>query len=89
MRLLFRILLAVTLVILFLGRVSRGKLMPAFLVAPFLAWFSVSVFVFGVFGARAAYLAWRDPANRRAYLFDIILAIAWIPYWYSNLHPRK
>jgi choline-glycine betaine transporter len=89
MRLLFRILLALTLVILFLGRVSGGKLLPAFILGPFLAWFGVSVFVFGVFGLRAAYLAWRDPANRRAYLFDIILAVAWIPYWYSNLHPRK
>ncbi len=89
MRLAFRVLLALTLVILFLGRVSGGKLMPAFFVAPFLAWFGVSVFVFGVFGLRAAYLAWRDAANRRAYLFDIILAIAWVPYWYSNLSPRK
>ena len=84
MRLLFRILLAVTLVILFLGRVSGGKLFPAFFVVPFLVWFNVSVFVFGVFGLRAAWLAWRDPANRKAYLFDIILAAAWVPYWYSN-----
>jgi len=89
MRLLFRILLALTLAILILGRVSGGKLMPAFIIGPFLAWFGISVFVFGVFGLRAAYLAWRDVPNRRAYLFDIILAIAWIPYWYSNLHPKK
>jgi choline-glycine betaine transporter len=89
MRLLFRILLVLTLVVLFLGRVSGGKLLPAFVIGPFLAWFSVSVFVFGVFGARAAYLAWRDPANRRAYLFDIILAVAWVPYWYSNLGLKK
>jgi len=38
-----------------------------------------------VFGLRAAYLAWRDPANRRAYMFDVILAVAWVPYWYVNL----
>jgi hypothetical protein len=47
------------------------------------AWFSVSVYVFGVFGLRSAYLAWRDPANRRAYMFDIILAVAWVPCWFA------
>ena len=85
MRLLFRILLALTLTVLFLGRVSGGKLFPQFFIAPFLAWFSASVFVFGVFGLRSAYLAWRDPLNRRAYVFDVILAVAWIPYWFVNL----
>jgi hypothetical protein len=85
MRLLFRILLAITLVVVFLGRVSNGRLLPRIFVVPFLAWFGVSAFVFGVFGLRSAYLAWRDPPNRRAYLFDIILAVAWVPYWYSNL----
>ena len=85
MRLAFRILLALTLITLILGRVSGGKMLPTPLLAPFIAWFSVSVFVFGIFGLRAAYLAWRDPANRRAYMFDIILAVAWIPYWYVNL----
>lgn len=88
MRTLFRVLLALTLIILFLGRVSGGKLLPAFILGPFLAWFSVSVFVFAVFGLRSAYLAWRDAANRRAYMFDVILAVAWIPYWYVNVHPR-
>jgi len=85
MRLAFRILLAITLIVLILGRVSGGKMLPTFLFVPFVAWFSVSVFVFGVFGLRAAYLAWRDPANRRAYMFDVILAVAWVPYWYVNL----
>ena len=85
MRLAFRVLLALTLVILFLGRVSGGKLFPTSFIVPFLAWFSVSVFVFGVFGLRAAYLAWRDPVHRRAYIFDIILAVAWVPYWFVNL----
>ncbi len=86
MRLAFRVLLAATLVTLFLGRVSGGRLFAPWFLNLFLQWFTVSVAVFGVFGARAAYFAWRDPANRKAYLFDIILAIAWIPYWYSNLH---
>jgi hypothetical protein len=85
MRLAFRILLALTLITLILGRVSGGKMLPTAFLAPFVAWFSVSVFVFGIFGLRAAYLAWRDPANRRAYMFDIILAVAWVPYWYVNL----
>ena len=85
MRLLFRILLALTLVVVFLGRLSGGKLFPTFFIVPFLAWFSVSVYVFAVFGLRSAWLAWRDAANRRAYLFDIVLAVAWVPYWYSNL----
>jgi hypothetical protein len=82
MRLAFRILLAATLIVLLLGRVSGGKLLPTALFPPFIVWFSVSVFVFGVFGLRAAYLAWRDPANRRAYMFDVILALAWVPYWF-------
>jgi hypothetical protein len=85
MRLLFRILLALTLVVVFVGRVSGGKLFPTFFIVPFLAWFSVSVYVFGVFGLRSAWLAWRDAPNRRAYLFDIVLAVAWVPYWYSNI----
>jgi hypothetical protein len=85
MRLLFRILLAVTLVVMFLGRIAGGKLFSPAFTGLFLQWFAVSVFVFGIFGLRAAYLAWRDPSNRRAYMFDIILAAAWIPYWYSNL----
>ena len=87
MRIAFRVLLFLTLLILVLGRFSGGKL-PAFLLVPFFAWFSVSVFVFGIFGLRSAYLAWRDPANRKAYLFDIILAVAWVPYWFSNLAKR-
>jgi hypothetical protein len=72
MRLLFRFLLALTL-------------FPPVFIRLFMQWFAVSVFVFAVFGLRAVYLAWRDAGNRRAYLFDIILAVAWIPYWYSNL----
>lgn len=85
MRLLFRILLAVTLIVVLLGRVSGGKLLPAALLAPFFTWFTVSVFVFGIFGLRAAYLAWRDRGMRKAYMFDIILAVAWVPYWYMNV----
>jgi hypothetical protein len=85
MRLLFRILLALTLVVMFLGRVSGGKLFPPVFIGLFLQWFAMSVFVFAIFGLRSAYLAWRDPANRRAYFFDILLAVAWVPYWYSNL----
>jgi hypothetical protein len=82
LRVAFRFLVAITLAIVFLGRIPGGRLLPYFMIGPFLAWFRVSVFVFGLFGLRAAYLAWRDPAHRSAYLFDIIIAVAWIPYWY-------
>ena len=58
MRVLFRVLLFVTLLILVLARVAGGKLLPAFVLAPFIQWFYVSVFVFGLFGMRAAWLAW-------------------------------
>ncbi len=87
MRIAFRVLLFLTLLILVVWRFSGGKL-PAFVLVPFFTWFYVSVFVFGIFGLRSAYLAWRDPANRKAYLFDIILAVAWVPYWFSNLAKR-
>jgi hypothetical protein len=85
MRLLFRVLIVITMLVIFLGRVTGGKFLPAALLPPFLSWFAVSVFVFGVFGLRSAYLAWRDAANRRAYMFDVILAVAWVPYWYLNV----
>ncbi len=85
MRLLFRVLMALTLLVMFLGRMTGGKLFPPAFIALFLQWFAVSVFVFAVFGLRSAWLAWRDPANRRAYFFDILLAAAWVPYWYTNL----
>jgi hypothetical protein len=88
MRALFRILLFATLLILVLGRISGGRLLPTFVVGPFIQWFYVSVFVFGLFGMRAAWLAWRDPVNRRAYLLDVILAAAWIPYWFINLNRK-
>jgi choline-glycine betaine transporter len=88
MRALFRVLLFATLLVLVLGRVSGGRLLPAFIIGPFVTWFSVSVFVFGIFGIRAAWLAWRDPANRKAYMLDVVLAAAWIPYWFINLNRK-
>jgi len=88
MRALFRVLLFATLLILVLGRVAGGRLLPAFVIGPFIQWFYVSVFVFGLFGIRAAWLAWRDPVNRRAYMLDVILAAAWIPYWFINLNRK-
>jgi hypothetical protein len=88
MRALFRVLLFATLLTLVLGRFAGGKLLPPFILGPFIQWFYVSVFVFGIFGMRAAWLAWRDPVNRKAYLLDVILAAAWIPYWFINLNRK-
>ena len=84
-RVAFRALAVLTLLIMFLARMSGGKLPPVVFVA-FHYWFILSVFVFAAFGVRAAMLEWRDPVNRRAYMFDILLALVWIPYWYSNLN---
>ena len=84
-RVAFRALVAFTLIMMFLARMSGGKL-PAMVFVAFSYWFSVSVFVFAAFGIRAAVLAWRHPHNRRAYTFDIVLAVVWIPYWYTNLN---
>ncbi len=83
-RIVFRALVAFTLLVMFLGRVSGGRL-PVLMVAPFYYWFLASVFVFAGFGIAAAVKAWREPVNRRAYLFDIVLAVIWIPYWMVNL----
>ena len=88
MRVLFRVLLFATLLVLVLARVSGGRLMPPFILGPFVQWFYVSVFVFGLFGMRSAWLAWRDPVNRKAYMLDVILAAAWIPYWFINLNRK-
>jgi hypothetical protein len=83
-RVVFRVLIAATLAIMAAGRMSRGRL--PFVVLPlFHSWFVISVFVFGMFGLLSAYHAWREPHNRRAYLTDVVLAAAWVPYWFSNL----
>lgn len=82
-RVIFRILIALTLAVMAIARWSGGR-MPAKLFAPFYYWFLVSVFVFGAFGAVSAWHAAHDPRNRRAYLTDVLLAAAWIPYWFAN-----
>jgi len=83
-RVIFRILIALTLAIMFFVRLSGGRMSPRpFL--PFYYWFLASVFIFGAFGLVSAYLALRDPHNRRAYLTDVVLAAAWVPYWFANL----
>ncbi|MES1257184.1 MAG: hypothetical protein ABUS51_02095 [Acidobacteriota bacterium] len=83
-RIVFRALVALTLIVMFLARRSGGRMNP-FLFLPFYYWFIASVFVFACFGILAAVKAWRDPHNRRAYLFDILLAASWVPYWFGNL----
>jgi hypothetical protein len=83
-RIVFRVLIGATLAVMALARISRGRL-PFVVFPPFYYWFVVSVFVFAGFGLVSAYHAFRDPPNRRAYLTDVLLAAAWIPYWFSNL----
>jgi hypothetical protein len=83
-RVAFRVLIAATLAVMAIARMSRGRL-PFVVFPPFYYWFVISVFVFGIFGLLSAYHAWREPHNRRAYLTDVVLAAAWVPYWFSNL----
>ena len=82
-RVIFRILIALTLAVMTIARVSGGR-MPAAVFPPFYYWFLISIVVFGAFGAVSAFQAVRDPRNRRAYLTDVVLAAAWIPYWFAN-----
>ncbi len=83
-RTVFRVLIAATLAVMLIARMSRGRL-PFVVFPPFYYWFLISVFVFAAFGLVSAWRAWREPHNRRAYLTDVLLAAAWIPYWLSNL----
>ncbi|HYA18760.1 MAG TPA: hypothetical protein VEF06_14905 [Bryobacteraceae bacterium] len=83
-RIIFRVLIAATLVVMTIPRFSGRHLAHA-LYVPFSAWFFVSVFLFGGFGLVSAYRALREPRNRQAYLTDVILAAAWVPYWFANL----
>jgi hypothetical protein len=82
-RTVFRVLIGLTLLVTMIARYSRGRL-QVMLFLPFYYWFLVSVFVFAVFGLISAYHAIREPHNRRAYLLDIVLAAAWVPYWFTN-----
>ena len=83
-RIVFRALVALTLLVMFIARLSGGRL-PVRVFPPFYYWFVMSVFVFGVFGIIAAVRAWREPDNRRAWLFDVMIAAAWVPYWFANV----
>lgn len=80
----FRVLIGLTLVVMALARMSGGSL-PVRIFPPFYYWFVVSVFVFGAYGLHSAWRAWRDPQNRRAWLLDVLLAAAWVPYWFTNV----
>ena len=83
-RIVFRALVGLTLIVMWLARLSGGRMNP-YEFLPFYYWFVVSVFVFAAFGIAAAFKAWKQPVNRRAYAFDIVLAVIWVPYWLSNL----
>lgn len=81
---LFRLLVGLTLAFMIAGRFTGHLPRPLW---PFIRWFARSVYVFGAFGLLAAVQAMRDPANRRAWLTDVAIAAAWVPYWMTNL-PR-
>ena len=81
---LFRVLIGLTLVVMALVRVSGGSL-PVRVFPPFYYWFVISVFVFGAYGLHSAWRAWREPLNRRAWLFDVLIAAAWVPNWLTNV----
>jgi hypothetical protein len=83
-RIVFRVLIGFTLLVMTVGR-FRGGHLPSVMYVTFSSWFFISVFVFGVFGLVSAYHAFREPQNRQAYLTDLVLAAAWIPYWSANL----
>jgi hypothetical protein len=82
-RIVFRALVALTLAIMTFTRWSGGRMPPA-IFPPFYYWFVISIFVFAGFGLVSAWHAIQDPPTRRAYLTDIVLAAAWVPYWFAN-----
>lgn len=84
LRTIFRVLIGLTLVVMALARLSGGGL-PVRIFPPFYYWFVISVFVFGAYGLHSAWRAWREPLNRRAWLFDVLIAAAWVPYWLTNV----
>jgi len=83
-RIVFRVLVGLTLIVMWLARMSGGRMNP-YEFLPFYYWFMISVFIFAGFGVAAGVKAWKEPLNRRAYLFDVILAVIWVPYWFANL----
>ncbi len=83
LRVTFRTLIGITLAIMMIMRWSGGH-MTAGTYRVFYNWFRISIFLFGAFGLWSAWNAFRDAPNRRAYLTDIVLAAAWVPYWFAN-----
>jgi hypothetical protein len=83
-RMIFRALVALTLVVMFFARRSGGHMGPRAFV-PFYYWFMATIVIFSAFGIVSAVRAWREPHNRRALLFDVLLAAIWVPYWFNNL----
>ena len=83
-RMIFRALMGLTLVVMYFARRSGGRMGPqAFL--PFYYWFLATIVVFSAFGIFSAFRTWKEPQNRRALLFDVLLAAIWVPYWFANL----
>jgi hypothetical protein len=82
-RMIFRVVMGLTLVVMYFARRSGGH-MGARAFVPFYYWFLATIVVFSAFGLVSAYRAFREPHNRRALLFDVLLAAIWVPYWFAN-----
>jgi hypothetical protein len=80
----FRGLVAATLLVMYVTRRSGGRMNP-YEFLPFYYWFMASAFIFGAFGIWSLLKAFKDPANRRAYLLDILISVTWVPYWLTML----
>jgi hypothetical protein len=85
LRYVFRGLVVLTLLVMYLSR--SGQMGPYSFLA-FTYWFMASLVLFAAFGLYSAYRAFRDPANRRAYLFDILIAVSWVPFWMAMVRSR-
>jgi hypothetical protein len=84
LRYIFRGLVAITLLVMYIERTTGGKMGPyAFLLFGY--WFIVTIVLFSAFGIYSVVRAIRDPRNRRAYLLDILISASWVPYWLTML----
>lgn len=83
-RIAFRAVLVITLVVLAVGKTSGGRLPPSILV-PFTYWFLFA----GIFGILyvlyCAFQVWKDAPGRKLHARDLLIAIIWVIFWLLNL----